>query len=386
MNVFQIFATHITQIIKTQTLSSFDFVSIYSALADLSIVWHTEDDAYTYINTIFNTLYSYLDQKELNSDTSSKLAELLEFPFTRYDICKVLSINKYSELQTLLPYPLRHSNQRKIVEKLSETQFILSNKTELLLCSQCNCFLATEITSEFFDMASIVLEAISVAGNRRTLMLLPTVISFYLRAVNVVEHEQLFHQIFKLLKQLRGLSASVALTSSIEIATIASQVSYHQTSYFFEYALSIFEDHKLLDSSLLKSLLSSLASTKLEDYDNEMFINAAVKFIATLPNANERSKLYCDASLALYNEQCKNSKLSYTFEQNLYLFVSILNVAIVQYIKGNPDVTSSYVNELAKFVRQGMEQQEFPTIQKFFDETILNVTTRNEPALKELQL
>ncbi|BFU24206.1 vacuolar protein sorting-associated protein 35, putative [Entamoeba histolytica HM-1:IMSS-B] len=432
MDMFKIFSTHISQIVKTQTLTCEEYVSVYATLAHLVIVWHNEDDAYTQLNAINDNVYDYLTtQQNISIEAANALMSLLQFPFTKYNVLKVIQLRVYPELINLLPYTLRHETHRFVAKKVTEKNHISSTGDIMVLTIRCietlyqdtkdmtplndeelaiDCNLfktvalsSTVSTESFFDIVREVKNAVKNAGNRRSLMILPTVISMYLRAIPVItdKKDDMFKCVFDILKTLKTLSHFVALKCCVEVGSAAAQAKYSQASYFFETALTMYEDETdIPKEESLKLILSTLASCSLEDDMNEVYIIGCGKFIQLLQDSFQKGKLYCQVSSALFNEQRKVAKQSVSYlqkavkeaglcqvaEQNIELLIDILNIYIIHFIRDNSEITAEYINNFANVIKESISQTEIPKLQSYYKETADYIATRTEDKVKQLQL
>jgi len=432
MDMFQIFSSHIDQIIKNQTLTPEEYVSVYVSLSKLVIVWHSEEDAYNKLNDINSNLYQYLSSLEsVNMDASKELVTLLQFYFKKYDLLKVLSLKNYAELINCLPYELRHETHRFIAKKVTEKNYILKNKDELSLVfscihtiykdatdmsqlndeeisNDCDMFKSVSLSTvveepTFFDIIDVIKKAVSESGNKRSLLIIPTIISMYLRAVKVMpaEKDNMFKSVMELLKTLKPMSHFVTIKSCIECGSVGSQFKYSKSAYFFEMAITLFEDSDdIPKEETLRLIISVLASCELEDEFNEIYLVGCGKFIQRIESAFLRGKLYCQLSLAMFNEVRKNVKQSINYlqkavreagvcqeaEENNELMIDILNIYIIHFIRDNSEITAEFINNFANVIKENLGQTEVPKIQAYYQETVRYITQRGEEKIKQLNL
>lgn len=432
IDMYQMFSTHITQILKNQDLSCEDYCLIFLSLSKLSLTWHSEDDAYLQLNSINDNLYDFITTSQHFDEKSALvLVEILKYPFEKYNFLKVLSLRVYPELINLLPYKLRHEVHRFIAAKMIEMKFIAKTGDEIALIIRCieTCYrdandmtplndeelridcdhfkkviLSIEIEKEtFYDIIKEIKNAVRLSMNRRTLMILPTVVNLYLKAVQKFTEDKvkIFKAIYALIKTLNTLSKMVTFKTLLESGAIAANLKYEQAPYFFEKALTLFEDEKEISNEYcLRLLIQSVSFASLENNKNEIFLTCCAKFISIIPTSYQRSKLYCLIAEGLFNDTRKISKSAVSFlqkavkeagsceivEQNMELMIDILNIYIIQFLKDNEDITAEFINNFANVVKDHLAQHEIERITNYYKQTVEYIKAKPEDKVNQLNL
>jgi len=256
------------------------------------------------------------------------------------------------------------------------------------------------VKETFFDIIDLVEREVERGNDSRHLLIYPILISFYLGAVKVLvdNKDQVFERVYKILLKLQDISIQQALYCYLQTGCVAEQFKHLKAPSYFELAIRLLEDFNVNEYESIKRIISSLSKIELEDDLSKVFINSTSKFVQRMEDHYLKGELYCDCSMALFNENRKEEKLSISFlqkamkesglcqtpEKNLMLFVKILNVYCVEYIEGNNEITSTHINNLLSALKSNLEKQNLPEIQAFYEQTINDLKSRNSDKIKEL--
>ena len=433
LDMYEIFSSHITQIITTQTLSCEDYIKIFSSLAKLAIVWHSKEDAYSQLNSINDNLYEYISMNQTFDEKAAEvLISILKFPFDKYDFYQVLSMRVYPELINMLPYRMRHDMHRFVAKKMNEMKFIATNGDEIALIIRSvetlykdakdmfplndeelaidcglfkQCILSIEIAKEtFFDIMKEIKGQIRYAGNRRTLMIMPSVIELHLRGIKQIPEEKilLFKQTHTLLKTLYPLSHFETLKSTVDCGVVGCEVEYEQAPYFFEMALTNIEDNNDVNTEEgLKIVIAGLAKCEFPEEKTEILLVNCAKFVGLIKESEKKSIVYCLVADALFTEEKKtNAKLAVSMlqkavkeagliqdiEDNITTMITILERFIEQLGRGNEEVTVEYINNFANVIKDQLAQNDIPELQELYQKVVSKCAESENETIKNLQL
>ena len=433
LNMYDIFSSHISQIIANVTLSCEDYIKIFASLAKLAIQWHSKEDAFAQLNSINDNLFEYISMNQTFDEKAAEvLISVLKFPFDKYDFYQVLGMRVYPELISMLPYRMRHDMHRFVAGKMEEMKFVAQSGEEIALILRCiettykdakdmfplndqelqidcdlfkKCILATVVNQEtFFDIIKEIKGQVRYAGNRRTLMIMPTVIEMYLRAIKEIPDEKIlmFKQTHGLLKTLYPLSHIVTLKSTVECGVVGYEVEYEQTPYFFEMALTNVEDNDDVDTEEgLKIIIAGLAKCELPDEKTEIFLVNCAKFISLVKDAKKKGDLYCCVADALFTEEKKkNAKLAVSMlqkavkevetirdeEENIQMMITLLEKFIEQCGRGNEEATVEYITNFANVIKDRMSQIELDELNETYQKVVEKCAQSEIEVVKNLQL
>ncbi|KAL0488764.1 vacuolar protein sorting protein VPS35 [Acrasis kona] len=444
VNVVEIFLKYVDKVSEVYGIGTSDNLLINSSL--LSLALQAYPDRTDYVNRIISGVASHLSDAPINDDQVVKLTrKILTIPLESYSsVLKILDIEKYNEILTLLPFAERRMVARQIVrtalkyndkittvdqvnelfelirpmlkdeatnETLAEDDWEDFEEEQNLVARTVHLFDHAE-TDNLFKIYSAARKHFGQGGVKRIQFTLVPLVFKYLELATKIHHSQseastsvikqdkVFQYVMEILEVLANQRPGPALQLYLQSALCADRCELDKIVYeLLSQAFMLYEEEdSKVQLDYLHLIINTLQGMKHISEDNYNTLSTKTcQYSSKLLRKPDQCRAVLMCSHLFWpmvdNKELQNSSkalecLQWSLKivksclsnQQILLFVEILNVYAHHFDKKNDKVTTEYLNGMIDLIFTNI-----PNLEET-DETAapINIFYRN--TLKHLRL
>ncbi|BFU25434.1 vacuolar protein sorting-associated protein 35, putative [Entamoeba histolytica HM-1:IMSS-B] len=408
-DIYPLFDNSLKDALKHEENNKKEIIELLPLYIELLEHWYNKNDTLKFISKLIIDINHFIG-KSCSSDLYVPIIHFLIATYQNHEILLVSQLNGFSDLMDLLELHSKHTIQRKIIQRfiqenkqlttIEDVQFVM-NITSTIHKDLENAsdediekdsILSTSLyqlinLNDFEEMVSTLREIkgiISIGCNKRKKISLPGLL-FKFITIKPCDRKIFVGalDILKLLVKQNEMLLSIRLAIQCTLCGLNNGID---TTSFFEFATSIFENNISNAEEKKEALTYIIAggcSMKINDEEKYIIlITAVTKYSQMIEDINSRvniialcSALWSKRDGSNYNSkqhclQClqkalKDANLS---NENIKLFVTILNRYIISYINGYSDF-SKYIIQLRDLIQSNIGDISDNSLIQYFKNT-----------------